>query len=219
MKKPSNKRYERNAELADYLLRTRPKFSRGEAGRKKPNWLEKTDGVFTFAHLLTSYWGFDVEYRYCELLEFATKHHNKAVRLTNQKELLGLISKDMSEGKTQIFEKLGKAVRAVKEAPHDPLRTSITMALHIIECGRKEGDLTSSQRALLKKKSVNLGEFFQAGRPTPAQVVAIAEDFFEMKTANERESVRASLFRTTKKVLRKWADRNLAELFDSDLFD
>ena len=38
--------------------------------------------------------------------------------------------------------------------------------------------------------------------PTQAQVVAIAEDFFEMKTAKERDSVRASLFRTAKKLLR-----------------
>jgi hypothetical protein len=209
MKKPSYERYERNAELADYLLRTRPKFCRGEAGRKPPNWLEETDGAYTFAHLLTSYWGFDVEYRLCEMLEFSTKHHNKAVRQTNQKELLKIISKDMSEGKTRIFEELGKAVRAVKEAPHDPLRTSITMALHIIESSRKKGELTSAQRALLTKKSVNLGEFFQAGRPTPSQVVAIAEDFFEMSNASERDSVRASLFRTAKKVLRKWASSDL----------
>jgi hypothetical protein len=209
MKKPSYKCYERNAELADYLLRTRPKFCRGEAGRKPPNWLEETDGAYTFAHLLTSYWGFDVEYRLCEMLEFSTKHHNKAVRQTNQKELLKIISKDMSEGKTRIFEELGKAVRAVKEAPHDPLRTSITMALHIIESSRKKGELTSAQRALLTKKSVNLGEFFQAGRPTSSQVVAIAEDFFEMSNASERDSVRASLFRTAKKVLRKWASSDL----------
>jgi len=41
--------------------------------------------------------------------------------------------------------------------------------------------------------------------PTPAQVVTIAEDFFDMKTAKERDSVRASLFRTAKNALRKWA--------------
>ena len=219
MKKPSYKRYERNAELADYLLRTRPKFCRGEAGRKPPNWLEETDGAYTFAHLLTSYWGFDVEYRLCEILEFSTKHHNKAVRQKNQKELLKVISKNMSAGNTRIFEEIGKAVRAINEAPHDPLRTSITMALHIIESSRKEGELTKAQRALLTKRSVNAGEFFEAGRPTPAQVVTIAEDFFEMKTEKERNSVRTSLFRTAKKVLRKWADREYANLLGQHLPD
>jgi hypothetical protein len=170
---------QRNADLVDYLLRTRPKFSRGEAGRKAPNAWKRTDGVISSAHLLASYWGWDVEYLYCEMLEFALKHHNKVVRNKNQKELLKVISKHISAGSTRIFAELGNAVRAIKEAPYDPLGTSISLALIIIE-NRKDRN-----------------------RTTPAQVVAIAEDFFDMKTAKERDSVRASLFRTAKKVLRK----------------
>jgi len=170
---------ERNADLVDYLLRTRPKFNRGEAGRKAPNAWERTDGVITSAHLLSSYWGWNVEYLYCEMLEFALKHHNKAVRQKNKKELLKVISKHLSTGSTRFFEELGNAGRAIKEAPYDSLGTAVCLALIIIE-NRKEKE-----------------------QPTPTQVVAIAEDFFQMRTGSERDSVRASLFRTAKKVLRK----------------
>ena len=195
-------------ELTEYLLRTRPKFRRGEAGRKAPNLWEKTDGAPTFAHLLASYWGWGVEYRYCELLEFALKHHKTDVRKKCQKELSGLFDKHISTGNTRFINELGKAVKAVSEAPQDPLVVAIVLALHIIESSRKDDEYTSAQLALCKKKSVNVGEFFRAGRPTQAQVVAIAEDFFDMKGKKEKDffSLKRSLFRTAKKVLRIWID-------------
>lgn len=158
--------------------------------------------------MVTSYWGWGVEYRYCELLEFALKHHKTAVRKKCQKELLSLFDKDISNGRTRFIKELGKAEKAVYEAPFDPLVVAVALALHIIESSRKGDEFSSAQLAMCKKKSVNVGEFYKAGRPTPAQVVAIAEDFFELKKGleKERDSLRASLFRTAKKVLHKWTD-------------
>ena len=76
----------------------------------------------------------------------------------------------------EFFHRLADSITAVQESPFDPLGVAVGLAYKKHEL--KDGTETS-----------------------PAQVVAIAEDFFDMKTAKERDSVRASLFRTAKKVL------------------
>ena len=192
MKNPSYKCYEPDVELADYLLRTRPRFSRGVAGRKQPHPLETLrksvpkiihSKLIHSASLPLAYWGPGVEYLYCHKLEFALKHHDKAVRKKNQVELLALLLKSLASGNTRPLKELGSAVRAIEQAPFDPLGTSLAVAFIILAKGNKKDD------------------------PTPAQLVAIAEDFFDMKNglAESRDSVRASLFRTAKKLLQYYA--------------
>ena len=169
-----------NHYLVEYLLRTRPKFKRGTAGRRHENLCLKFS-VPAELHILSAYWGWDVSFLHCEMLEFALKHPSKTIRKKNNTELVTMLGRELSRGNIHSLVELAKALKAIKRAPHDPLTLSLMLALQIIP----------SSHPITK--------------PTQAQVVAIAEDFFEMKTERERNSVRGSLFRTAKKLLQSWA--------------
>ena len=165
-----------NADLVEYLLKTKLKLKRGKAGR--PTAGPWTTGLMIMDDLHESWYGPGQDYRLCVDLAWAFKHPIKKQREKAQAKILNSIKEKAFKGKQRdFFQRLADAMEATKNVPFDPSGVAVKLAykIHRMKCKTD---------------------------PTQAQVVAIAEDFFEMKTAKERDSVRASLFRTAKKLLR-----------------
>ena len=173
---------QRNADLVDYLLRTTNRFTRGRAGRP---WKRKSYGLYAFrspgdACSYSSYFGPGRDYDLCRDLLFSMRHPVGRIKADSKRAVARRIQSALNTHNVKFFHRLADSITAVQESPFDPLGVAVGLAY---------------------KKH----ELKHDNEPTTAQVVAIAEDFFDMKTTKERDSVRASLFRTAKKVLRNWA--------------
>ena len=183
MKKPSYKRYEQPG-LVEYLLKKKLTFKRGRAGR--PSSGAWTTGVTIYDSLYSSWYGPGQDYRLCVNLALAFKHPSKRHKEKAQKNVLKLIKqKAFKEGERDFFQRLADAMEATRNVPFDPLGVAVKLALKIHRTN-SEAD------------------------PTPVELVAIAEDFFDMKGKKENDffSLRGSLFRTARKVLRDWLDHD-----------
>jgi hypothetical protein len=108
------------------------------------------------------------------------RHPVGRIKADSKRAVARRIQSALNTHNVKFFHRLADSITAVQESPFDPLGVAVGLAY---------------------KKH----ELKHDNEPTTAQVVAIAEDFFDMKTTKERDSVRASLFRTAKKVLRNWA--------------
>ena len=174
-------RKQRNADLVDYLLRTTNRFTRGRAGRPEKR---KSYGLYAFrspgdACSYSSYFGPGRDYDLCRDLLFSMRHPVGLIKFKAKRAVGRRIQSALNTHNVDFFHRLADAITAVQESPFDPLGVAVGLAYRKHE--QKHGT-----------------------EPTPAQVVAIAEDFFDMKDGlgKSRDSVRASLFRTAKKLLR-----------------
>ena len=167
-----------NADLVEFLLRTTPRFTRGRAGRPQK---QKTYGIYAFrspgdACSYSSFFGPERDYHLCRDLLFSIRHPRLQTRAEAKRAVRVRVQCALNTHSVEFFHRLADSIKAVKDSPFDPLGVAVGLAYKKHE---QEHDT----------------------KPTPAQVVVIAEDFFQMKSAKERDSVRASLFRTAKKLL------------------
>lgn len=172
-----------NADLVEYLLKTKLKFKRGKAGR--PTAGPWTTGLMIMDDLHESWYGPGQDYRLCVNLALAFKHPKKSQRTIAQAKILNSIKEKAFEGKQRdFFQRLADAMEATKNVPFDPLGVAVKLAYKIH-----------------RKKSQS--------DPTPKQLVVIAEDFFDIKDGKEKvfNSLRSSLYRTAERVLRYIADQ------------
>jgi hypothetical protein len=179
MKKPSYKRYEQPG-LVEYLLKTKLTFKRGKAGRPSSGgWFT---GLTIWDSLYSSWYGPGQDYDLCVNLALAFKHPSKRHREKAQDNVLKFIKqKAFKQGQRDFFQRLADAMEATRNVPFDPLGVAIKLAYKIHRT-KSEAD------------------------PTPTELVVIAERFFDIKNGKDKDffSLRASLFRTAKKVLQMW---------------
>ena len=173
---------QRNADLVDYLIRTTNRFTRGRAGRPEKR---KSYGLYAFrspgdACSYSSYFGPGRDYDLCRDLLFSMRHPVGRKKAKAKRAVGRRIQSASNTYNVEFFHRLADSITAVEKSPFDPLGVAVGLAY-------KKHELKDDTE------------------PTTAQLVTIAEDFFEMKTAQERDSVRASLFRTAKKLLQYYA--------------
>ena len=183
MKKPSYKCYERGG-LVEFLLETHTKFARGKAGRPGTT---KAHGFYAFRHpsdawCHSAYFGPRQDYDLCRDLLFSDLHPSRMVKARAKKAVIRRVQDALNTNKKAFFIRLADSVGAVQKAPFDPLGVALGLAF-------KEHERIHGPDS----------------EPLPVQLVEKAEDFFDMKNAKERDSVRASLFRTAKNTLRTLA--------------
>ena len=175
---------QRNADLVDYLLKAKLKLKRGKAGRPSSGgW---STGLTIMDDLHTSWYGPGQDYRLCVNLALAFKHPNKKQREKAQENVLKFIKQNaFKQGQRDFFQRLADAMEATRNVPFDPLGVAIKLAYKVHRM-KSEAD------------------------PTPTEIVVIAERFFDLKDGKDKDffSLRASLFRTAKKVLRNWVDHD-----------
>jgi hypothetical protein len=171
---------QRNADLVDYLLRKTNRFTRGRAGRPKKR---KSYGLYAFrsagdACSYSSFFGFGRDYDLCRDLLFSMRHPVGRIKAKAKRAVSRRIQTALNTHNVAFFHRLADSITAVQESPFDPLGIAVGLAYKKHE---------------LKHDS----------EPTPNDLVTIAQDFFDLKDKEEKEfnSLRASLFRTAKKVL------------------
>jgi len=179
MKKPSYERYERGG-LVEFLLENHKRFTRGKAGRPGNT---QAYGLYAFRSpsdgwCHSAYFGPRQDYDLCRDLLFSERHSSKMVRTRAKKAVMRRVQDALKANEKEFFNRLADSVKAVQEAPFDPLGVALGLAYKEYE-RIHEPDI----------------------KPLPVQLVEKAEGFFDMQTAQERDSVRRSLFRTAKKLL------------------
>ena len=174
---------QRNADLVDYLLRTTNRFTRGRAGRPEKR---KSYGLYAFrspgdACSHSSYFGPGRDYDLCRDLLFSMCHPVGRIKAKAKRAVGRRIQSALNTHNVEFFHRLADSITAVQESPFDPLGVAVGLAY---------------------KKH----ELKHDNEPTPSQLVVIAERFFELKDGKDKDffSLRASLFRTAKKVLQMW---------------
>jgi hypothetical protein len=176
MKKPSYKRYERGG-LVEFLLENHKRFTRGKAGRPKTT---KAYGLYAFRSAgdgwcHSAYFGPRQDYDLCRDLLFSERHSSKMVRTRAKKAVMRRVQDALKANEKEFFNRLADSVKAVQEAPFDPLGVALGLAYKEYE-RIHEPDI----------------------KPLPVQLVEKAWDFFDLNGKKEKDydSLRVSL--TTK---------------------
>jgi hypothetical protein len=176
MKKPSYKRYERGG-LVEFLVENHKRFTRGKAGRPGTT---QAYGLYVFRSpgdgwCHSAYFGPRQDYDLCRDLLFSERHSSKKVKALAKKAVMRRVQDALNTNQKAFFYRLADSVKAVQEAPFDPVGVALGLAYKEYE--RIHGpDI----------------------KPLPVQLVEKAWDFFDLKDKKERDydSLRVSL--TTK---------------------
>jgi len=172
----------------EYLLNRHLKFPRGVAGRKpKPyKWVKTAildrDGKpdFISSSIYKAWYGVGLNYDICDELISAFKHPDKVKKKEAQVAIMMRLQTAFDNSEGEGFEMLADHMRAVMNAPADPLSVAVGVAFFKLKLS-----------------------WASSATPNVARWVEEAEKMFEEpKLEKDLLSLRASLFRTAKKVLR-----------------
>ncbi len=177
MKKPSYKRYERGG-LVEFLLENHTKFARGKAGRPGTT---QAYGLYAFRSpgdgwCHSAYFGPRQDYDLCRDLLFSERHSSQKVKALAKKAVMRRVRDALNTNQKAFFNRLADSVKAVQEAPFDP----VGLALGLAWCEYERIHEPDSE-------------------PLPVQLVEKARNYFEATTEKQFNSLRVSL---TKKASR-----------------
>lgn len=177
---PRNKRYEWLGDFGERLIQANWKMPKGKGGRPPNQRMWGLCIARKDAEILSSFYGWEADFDLCRALETLRFHPKPSIRKQAQVVIFDRISQAFRQGDSEIFRRLSDNFKFMIEAPRHPLAVAVAL----------------SHKILMGEGNKN---------PKPAEIVKKAVERFaepQPQTAGELDSLNASLFRETKKLIK-----------------